>query len=99
MGVGCRRCLRGAALGLLQSAADLQRAERGQREHSPEPRRVQDLMDEVESRWRARAENGGVTLLCSYDGDPDCVANLDSAWFHKMLDALIAQHGAQGPVH
>ena len=80
----------GAALGLLQSAADLQRAERGQREHSPEPRRVQDLMDEVESRWQARAENGGVTLLCSYDGDPDCVANLDSAWFHKMLDALIA---------
>ena len=78
-----------SALDLLANAALLQKAELGQLDPQPARRRVQLLMDEVEANWRARAEMAGVTLLCSYDGDPECVATLDSAWFHQMLDALI----------
>ncbi len=74
---------------LLETSAQLQRTLLGQAKHEPAPRRVQELMDEVEARWRARAVACDVTLLCAYDGDPDCAANLDAAWFHQVFDSLI----------
>jgi CheY-like chemotaxis protein len=76
-------------VGLLDTCAQLQRTVLGQARHEATPSRVQELMDEVEARWRARCSAADVTLLCAYDGDPDCSANLDPAWFHQAFDALI----------
>ena len=90
-----------AALELLANAALLQKAELGQLDPQPARRRIQLLMDEVEANWRHRAEAAGVTLLCSYDGDPECVATVDAGWFHQMLDALIEHallHASSGVI-
>ncbi len=90
-----------STLELLDTAAQLQRTEQGDRDHNPQSRRVQDLMDEVQARWQARADQSHITLLCSYDGDPECLANLDAGWFHQLMDALIAHaltHARSGVV-
>jgi CheY-like chemotaxis protein len=78
-----------AVLDLLETASDLQSAELGRFTLAPEPRRLQDLMDDVEGRWRGRAENAGVTLLVSYDGDPECAALVDCPRLLQVFDALI----------
>ena len=86
-------------LDLLETAAALQRAQATELTLDPEPRRMQDLMDEVEARWRDRTETAGLTLLVSYDGDPDCAAMADSPRLVQIFDALIghamanARHG------
>ena len=86
-------------LDLLETAAALQRAQATELTLDPEPRRLQDLMDEVEARWRDRTETAGLTLLVSYDGDPDCAAMADSPRLVQIFDALIghamanARHG------
>ncbi len=86
-------------LDLLETAAQLQRAQASVLQLQPEPRRLQDLMDEVEGRWGHRAEAAGLTLLVSYDGDPDCAAMADSPRLVQIFDALIghamanARHG------
>lgn len=77
-------------IGLMETAQRLQQVEAGQARFSAEPRRLQDLMDEVESRWRLRAEAAGVTLMASFDGEPECSAELDAGQFHQIFDALIA---------
>ena len=79
----------GDVLALLETASDLQKAATGGLEINPQARRLQDLMDEVEARWRLRAEAAGVTMLVSYDGDPECVALLDSPRLMQVFDALI----------
>ena len=66
---------------------------------SPAPHRLRDLMDEIQARWQQRV-SGGVTLLVSYDGDPDAVALIDAQQFERIFDGFIAQaagsvrHGA-----
>ncbi|HEX7761667.1 MAG TPA: response regulator [Caulobacteraceae bacterium] len=86
-------------LDLLETAAQLQRAQTSDLKLEVEPRRLQDLMDEVEGRWGERAEAAGLTLLVSYDGDPDCAAMADSPRLVQIFDALIghamanARHG------
>ena len=77
-------------IGLMETAQRLQQVEMGLATFRTEPRRLQDLMDEVESRWRIRAEAAGVTLMASFDGEPDCSAELDAGQFHQIFDALIA---------
>ncbi|HLY78496.1 MAG TPA: response regulator [Caulobacteraceae bacterium] len=76
-------------LSLLDTAAELQRAEAGRLEIAAAPRRLQEMMDDIEARWRVQAEVAGVTLLVSYDGAPDCAAVLDSARLMQVFDALI----------
>lgn len=76
-------------LDLLETAAELHRAQASELRIEAEPRRLQDLMDEVEARWRQRAEVAGLTLLVSYDGDPDCAALADSPRLIQVFDALI----------
>ncbi|MGA0600087.1 response regulator [Caulobacter sp. KR2-114] len=76
-------------LDLLETAADLHRAQTAELRLEAEPRRLQDLMDEVEARWRAKADIAGLTLLVSYDGDPDCAAMTDSPRLIQVFDALI----------
>jgi CheY-like chemotaxis protein len=78
-----------AALVLLDVAVELQKAEAGRLEMAAEPRRLQDLMDNLDARWRAHAEEAGVTLLVSYDGQPDCAAMVDDARLLQVFDALI----------
>ena len=39
-----------------------------------EPVRLRDLMDDIEARWQPRSADAGVTLLVSYDGDPEAAA-------------------------
>jgi CheY-like chemotaxis protein len=78
-----------AAITLLETVADLQKAESGALALAPEPRRLQDLMDHLDARWRERTDAAGVTLLVSYDGQPDCVAMLDDARLFQVFDALI----------
>ena len=90
-----------ATLTLLDVVADLQRAEGGRLEITAEPRRLQGLMDEIEARWRVRAEVAGVTLLVSYDGAPDCVAMVDAGRLMQVFDALIGHamaHSGRGVV-
>ncbi|MFI4933482.1 MAG: response regulator [Caulobacterales bacterium] len=78
-----------STLALLDAAVELQKAEAGRLEILAEPRRLQELMDDIEARWRHQAENAGVTLLVSYDGQPDCVAVIDRARLLQVFDALI----------
>jgi CheY-like chemotaxis protein len=76
-------------LSLLDTAAELQRADAGRLEIVAAPRRLQELMDDIAARWSTQAETAGVTLLVSYDGAPDCAAILDSARLMQVFDALI----------
>jgi CheY-like chemotaxis protein len=78
-----------SVLTLLSIAADLQRAQTSELTFKPEPRRLNDLMDQIESRWRDRAVAVGVTLLVAYDGDPGCSALVDEARLIQVFDALI----------
>ena len=90
-----------ATLALLDVIADLQRAEAGRLEIAGEPRRLQALMDDIEARWRSRAETAGVTLLVSYDGAPECVAVVDAGRLMQVFDALVGHamaHAARGVV-
>jgi CheY-like chemotaxis protein/signal transduction histidine kinase len=90
-----------ATLALLDVAAQLQRAEAGQLEIVAEPRRLQELMDGIEARWRAPAEVAGVTLLVSYDGAPDCAARIDAGRIMQVFDALIGHalaHARRGVI-
>ena len=90
-----------AALALLDVAADLQKAEVGRLDIATAPRRLQELMDNIEARWRGHAETAGVTLLVSYDGAPDCAAVIDSGRLMQVFDALIGHalaHSQRGVV-
>jgi len=91
-----------STLALLDVIADLQRAERdGGLVIASGPRRLQALMDDIEARWRSKAETAGVTLLVSYDGAPECVAVVDASRLMQVFDALVGHamaHAARGVV-
>ncbi|HEY1425072.1 MAG TPA: response regulator [Caulobacteraceae bacterium] len=90
-----------AALAMLDVAADLQKAETGRLVIAAEARRLQELMDAIEARWRGQAETAGVTLLVSYDGAPDCAAVIDAGRLMQVFDALIGHalaHSQRGVV-
>src|SRR5262249_51193168 len=38
---------------------------------------LRELMDEVQARWQPRAADASVTLLVSYDGDPEAAVMAD----------------------
>jgi len=88
-------------LSLLDTAAELQRADAGRLEIVTAPRRLQELMDDIAARWRAQAETAGATLLVSYDGAPDCAAVVDAARLMQVFDALIGHamaHSSRGVI-
>lgn len=74
---------------ILSRAMDLHRAATSGLTLSPEPTRLRDLADAVESRWAPRAAESGSTLLFSYDGDPEAAAVIDPARLLQVFDALI----------
>jgi signal transduction histidine kinase len=78
-------------LSLLETASELRRAETGELVLDPQPRRLRELMDEVEARWRRTAQEAGVKLMVSYDGDPECAVMVDWPRLALAIDALVAR--------
>jgi CheY-like chemotaxis protein/signal transduction histidine kinase len=90
-----------STLALLDVTVDLQRAEAGRLELQPAAQRLQELMDAIETNWRARVETAGVTLFVSYDGQPDFAAMVDPARLTQVFDALIGHamvHAGRGVI-
>ncbi|HEY2707007.1 MAG TPA: response regulator [Caulobacteraceae bacterium] len=88
-------------LSLLDIAAELQKADSGRLEIAAAPRRLQELMDDIDARWRLPAINAGVTLLVSYDGAPDWAAMIDASRVMQVFDALIGHaiaHSTRGVI-
>ena len=77
-------------------AIDLHRSAQGQLAVTPAPTRLRDLADAVEARWAARAQEGGSTLLVSYDGDPECGVEVDGERLLQVFDILIENALAAG---
>lgn len=76
-------------LRLAGDADDLMRARQGRLELTVRPQPLRALIDRVQSRWAARAEDNGVNLLISYDGDPDLSALVDADRLTQVFDSLI----------
>ena len=58
---------------------------------TPEPLRLRELVDEVHSRWEPSAALSGVTLLVSYDGDPEACALGDRNRLLQIFDGLVGE--------
>jgi two-component system, sensor histidine kinase len=78
-----------ALLRLASDAKDMLEANQGQLQLDPRPQSLRALMDRVEDRWAARAQDAGVALLISYDGDPDLLAVVDADRLTQVFDNLI----------
>ncbi len=55
------------------------------------PVRLRELMDEIQDRWQPRAAQAGVTLLVSYDGDPEAAAVADRRRLIQVFDGFIGE--------
>ena len=78
-----------ALLRLAGDANDLMRSRQGRLELTRKPQSLRTLIDRVQSRWVARAADNGVSLLISYDGDPDLSALIDADRLTQVFDSLI----------
>ncbi|HUO22263.1 MAG TPA: response regulator [Caulobacteraceae bacterium] len=87
--VGSIRASAEALLRLLSDSIDLTRAEEGLLELHPEPVLLRTVADRLQDSWGLQAQQAGVSLLVSYDGDPDLQAELDAARLHQVFDNLI----------
>jgi len=97
MGADAQACVAGVAEAactvrqILASSTDLKSAATDGLTFKLEPKRLADLADEIHGRWQDRALAGGVTLLFSYDGDPDTMVLIDAGRMGQVFDAFIAQ--------
>jgi len=81
---------------MLDTALDLKNVSSDTLDQTLEPIRLRELMDEIEARWQQRAANAGVTLLVSYDGDPEAAAMADRKRLLQIFDGFIGEAvGAQ----
>ncbi|HEX5377272.1 MAG TPA: response regulator [Phenylobacterium sp.] len=76
---------------IISSSMDLKTAANEGLGFDPTPKRLRDLVDDIECRWRERATEAGVTLLVSYDGDPEATAVIDAGRTLQVFDGFIAQ--------
>jgi signal transduction histidine kinase/CheY-like chemotaxis protein len=76
-------------LRVISDALDLSRAEAGEMELNAQPGFVRELMDDLQGEWSPRAVQDGVTLLVSYDGDPDQAAEYDASRLKQVFNNLI----------
>ena len=87
-------------LRLLADTIDLTRAEDGLLEMHPEPVKLRGVADRLQDVWSGQAAEAGVSLLVSYDGDPDLQSVLDPTRLLQVFDSLISsalsytRHGA-----
>ncbi|HSV04093.1 MAG TPA: response regulator [Phenylobacterium sp.] len=58
---------------------------------APAPISLRDLMDEIQEHWRPTAAMGGVTLLVSYDGDPELKVMADRRRLVQAFDGFIGE--------
>lgn len=77
-------------------AIDLHRSTQGHLVLKPQATRLRDMADAVEARWAARAQDGGSTLLVSYDGDPESGVEIDGERLLQVFDVLIENALAAG---
>jgi len=52
---------------------------------------LRDLMDEIQEHWQPTAAMGGVTLLVSYDGDPELKVTADRRRLVQAFDGFIGE--------
>jgi CheY-like chemotaxis protein len=76
---------------LLERAMDLRKVTLGGLTLDPAPLRLRELVDEVHSRWEPAAAMSGVTLLVSYDGDPDACALGDRTRLLQVFDGFVGE--------
>ena len=76
-------------LRLADDAKDMLEARQGRLQLKPRNQALRDLMDLVQQRWTARAAETGVSLLISYDGDPDLSAVIDADRLTQVFDNLV----------
>src|SRR5437879_5701487 len=76
---------------LLETASDLRKVTREGLTLEPAPLRLRELVDEVHSRWQPAAALSGVTLLVSYDGDPEACAIGDRARLLQVFDGFVGE--------
>jgi CheY-like chemotaxis protein len=76
-------------LKLADEGQDLLKARQGRLELKSGPQLLRELVDTVQDRWTARASQSGVSLLASYDGDPDLSARIDANRMIQVFDNLI----------
>lgn len=76
---------------IISASMDLKSAADAGLAFDPAPKRLRDLVDEIETRWRDRAVEAGVTLLVSYDGDPEATAVIDNGRVLQVFDGFVAQ--------
>lgn len=76
---------------MLDSAMNLRRVTLAGLTLDPAPLRLRELVDEVHSRWEPAAGVSGVTLLVSYDGDPDACALGDRTRLLQVFDGFVGE--------
>lgn len=76
---------------VLSAALDLRAVQADGLRLDPQPMRLRDLVDRVQDHWRAAAAMSGVTLLVSYDGDPDACVLADAARLEQVFDGFIGE--------
>lgn len=73
----------------LADAVDLAKAEAGELTLDAQPILIREIMDEVQQTWTPRAAQDGVTLMVSFDGDPDLAAEVDAPRVRQVFNNLI----------
>jgi len=76
---------------LLHRAMDLRKVARGGVTVEAAAIRLRELVDEVHSRWQPAAAMSGVTLLISYDGDPEACALGDRTRLMQVFDGFVGE--------
>jgi len=74
---------------LMRRAASMHATEVGLDQVSTRPTLLREIMAGVEARWAARTAGSNVTLLTSYDGAPDLVAEVDAERLADLFDGLV----------
>ena len=81
----CSRTL----LRVLSDAVELSSGEAEGRALTPEPTRLRDLLDAVQTDWAARAAEDGVGLGAAYVGEAGLLAELDGGRLREVYNLLI----------
>lgn len=71
----------------LDQALDFSRAHAGELRLKPTATPLRALMDDVQTRWANQALQDKVSLMVSYEGDTDLVADLDAVRLNAVFDA------------
>jgi len=76
---------------MLDAALDLRNVAVKGLTTDPQPLRLRELIDDVAARWQPQAAIAGVTLLASYDGDPDVCAVGDRQRLLQVFDGFVGE--------